>query len=72
MSRISVDFSHLAGSAAFDVLSYKDFHSRPPVVGRNKLEGFGNSGVSSGFVRPVCALGLEMSKTTPCSHISKP
>jgi len=47
---MSVDFSHLAGSAAFDVLSYKDFHSRPPVVGQNKLEGLGNSGVSSSFV----------------------
>jgi len=30
---MSVDFSHLAGSTAFDVFSYKDFHSRPPVVG---------------------------------------
>jgi len=47
---MSVDFSHLTSSAAFDVLSYKDFHSRPPVVGCNKLEGFGNSSVSSGFV----------------------
>ena len=47
---MSVDFSHLAGSAAFDVLSYKDFHSRPPVVGCDKLEGFGNSGVSSSFM----------------------
>jgi len=47
---VSVDFSHLAGSAAFDVLSYKDFHSRPPVVGQNKLEGFGNSSMSSGFM----------------------
>jgi len=50
MSRISVDFSHLASSAAFDILSYKDFHSGPPVVGCDKLEGFGNSGVSSSFV----------------------
>jgi len=33
MSGMSVDFSHLAGSTAFDVLSYEDFHSRPPVVG---------------------------------------
>jgi len=47
---MSVDFSHLASSAAFDILSYKDFHSRPPVVGCDKLEGFGNSGMSSGFV----------------------
>jgi len=30
---MSVDFSHLAGSTAFDVLSYEDFHARPPVVG---------------------------------------
>jgi len=47
---MSVDFSHLASSAAFDILSYKDFHSRPPVVGCNKLESFGNSSVSSGFM----------------------
>jgi len=47
---MSVNFSHLASSAALDVLSYKDFHSRPPVVRRDKLEGFGNSGMSSGFV----------------------
>jgi len=47
---MGVDFSYLAGSAAFDVLSYEDFHSRPPVVGRNKLEGFGNSSMSSGFM----------------------
>jgi len=47
---MSVDFSHLASSAAFDVFSYKDFHSGPPVVGQNKLEGLGNSGMSSGFV----------------------
>jgi len=47
---MSVDFSHLAGSAAFDILSYEYFHSRPPVVRCDKLEGFGNSGVSSGFV----------------------
>jgi len=50
MSGVSVDFSHLAGSAAFDILSYEEFHSGPPVVGRDKLEGFGNSGMSSGFV----------------------
>jgi len=50
MSRVSVDFSHLASSAAFDVLSYKDFHSGPPVIGCDELEGFGNSGMSSGFV----------------------
>jgi len=47
---MGVDFGHLAGSAAFDIFSYEDFHSGPPVVGCDKLEGFGNSGVSSGFV----------------------
>jgi len=47
---MSVDLGHLTSSAAFDVLSYEDFHSGPPVVGCDKLEGFGNSGVSSGFV----------------------
>jgi len=50
MGRMGVDFSHLAGGATFDVFSYEDFHSRPPVVGRDQLEGFGNSGMSSGFV----------------------
>jgi len=47
---MSVDFSHLASSAAFDIFSYKDFHSGPPVVGQDKLEGFGNSGMSSSFM----------------------
>jgi len=47
---MSVDFGHLTSSAAFDVLSYKDFHSGPPIVQCNKLEGFGNSSMSSGFV----------------------
>jgi len=47
---MSVDFSHLASSAAFDILSYEDFHSGPPVVGCNNLEGFGNSSVSSSFM----------------------
>jgi len=47
---MSVDFGHLASSTAFDVLSYKDFYSRPPVVRCDELEGFGNSGMSSGFV----------------------
>jgi len=47
---MSVDFSYLASSTAFDVFSYEDFHSRPPVVRCDKLEGFGNSSVSSGFV----------------------
>jgi len=50
MSRVSVDFSHLASSAALDILSYEDFHSGPPVVRCDELKGFGNSGVSSGFV----------------------
>jgi len=64
---MSVDFCHLAGSAAFDVLSYEDFHARPPVVGRNKLEGFGNSSMSSGFVvvkRDVTSLLRSLSATT--------
>jgi len=47
---MGVDLGHLASSATFNVLSYKDFHSGPPVVGCDKLEGFGNPGVSSGFV----------------------
>jgi len=47
---MSVDFSHLTGSAVFDVFSYEGFHTRPPVIGQNKLQGFGNSGMSSSFV----------------------
>jgi len=47
---MSVNFGHLASSAAFDVFSYEDFHSRPPVVGCYELEGFGNSSMSSGFM----------------------
>ena len=47
---MSVNFSHLASSAAFDILSYEDFHSGLPVVGCDELEGFGNSSMSSGFV----------------------
>jgi len=47
---MSVDFSHLASSAALDVLSYEDFHSGPPVVGCDELEGFGNSSMSSSFM----------------------
>ena len=47
---MSVNFGHLASSAALDILSYKDFHSRPPVVRCDELEGFGNSGMSSSFV----------------------
>jgi len=50
MSGMSVNFSHLASSAAFDILSYEDFHSGLPVVGCDELEGFGNSSMSSGFV----------------------
>ena len=47
---MGVDFGHLAGSAAFDVLRDVGFHVWPPVVGCNELEGFGDSGVASSFL----------------------
>jgi len=40
---MGVDFGHLAGSAAFDVFRDVGFHVWPPVVGHDKLEGFGDS-----------------------------
>ena len=46
MSRVRVDFCHLAGGAAFDVFCDKGFHVWPPEVRRDKLEGFGDSSVT--------------------------
>ena len=40
---MGVDFGHLAGSTAFDVFRDVGFHVWPPVVGHDKLEGFGDS-----------------------------
>ncbi len=50
MSWIGVDFGHLTCGASFDIFCYKGFHIGPPVVGRKKLECFGNSGVADGSV----------------------
>ena len=50
MSRVSVDFYHLAGGAAFDVLCDKSFHVWPPEVRCDKLEGFGNSSMTGGHM----------------------
>jgi len=47
---MGVDFGHLAGSTAFDVFRDVGFHIWPPVVGCNKLEGFGDSGVTSSLL----------------------
>jgi len=47
---MGIDFGHLAGSAAFDVLHDIGFHVWPPVVGCDELEGFGDSRVASGFL----------------------
>ena len=47
---MGVDFGHLAGSTAFDVLRDKGFHVWPPVVGCDELEGFGDSRVASGLL----------------------
>ena len=50
MSRVSVDFCHLAGGAAFDVLCDEGFHVWPPEVRHDKLEGFGDSSVTCGHM----------------------
>ena len=47
---MGVDFGHLAGSTAFDIFRDVGFHVWPPVIGCNELEGFGDSGVASGFL----------------------
>jgi len=47
---MGVDFGHLAGSAAFDVFCDIGFHVWPPVIGCNKLEGFGDSRVTSSLL----------------------
>ena len=47
---MGVYFGHLAGSATFDVLHDEGFHVWPLVVGCDELEGFGDSGVASGFL----------------------
>jgi len=46
MGRVSVDFCHLAGGAAFDVFCDKGFHVWPPEVRCDKLEGFGDSSMT--------------------------
>ena len=46
MSRVSVNFCHLAGGAAFDVLRDEGFHIWPPEVRCDELEGFGDSSVT--------------------------
>jgi len=45
-----IGFGHLTGCTALDVFCDKDFHVWPPVVRGNKLECFGNTGVSRGLV----------------------
>ena len=49
MTRVGIDFGHLACGAASDVLHDKGFHVWPPVVGGDKLECFGDSRVSRGL-----------------------
>ena len=58
-----VDFGHLAGSAAFDVLCDVGFHVWPPVVGCNELEGFGDFRVASGF------LVIKKGNYSPPKHV---
>jgi len=45
-----VDFVHLAGCAAANVLCYKGFHVGPPIVWHEKLQSFGNSRVASSYL----------------------
>jgi hypothetical protein len=40
----------LTGCTSLDVFSDKDFDVGPPVIGENKLESFGNAGVSRCFI----------------------
>jgi len=49
----------LAGCATFDIVGYKVFHAGPPVERLDELDGFGDSGVSSGYGR------VKMVKYTP-------
>jgi len=46
VTRVGVDFGHLACSAASDVLRDEGLHVWPPVVGGNELECFGDSRMS--------------------------
>ena len=56
---MSVDFVHLTGCAAFDVVGYEVFHAGPPVERLDELDGFGNSRVPGGYGR------VKMVKYTP-------
>ena len=56
---MSVDFVHLAGCATFDIVGYEVFHVGPPVERGDKLDGFGNSRMASGYGR------VKMVKYTP-------
>ena len=56
---MSVNFVHLAGGTSFNIVGYKVFHAGPPVEGLDELDGFGDSGVSSGYGR------VKMAKYTP-------
>ena len=44
---MSVNFVHLAGGTALDIVGYKVFHVGPLVEGLDKLDGFGNPRVAS-------------------------
>ena len=50
MSRVSVDFCHLAGCTTLDEFCDEGFHVWPPEVGRDKLEGFGDSSMTGGHM----------------------
>jgi len=49
----------LTGGATLDIVGYKVFHVGPPVERLDKLDGFGNSRVASGYGR------VKMVKYTP-------
>ena len=46
MSRVSVDFCHLTGGAAFDIFCDEGFYVWPPGVRCDELEGFGDSSMT--------------------------
>ena len=50
MGWIAIDFGHLTSCTSSDVFSDEGFHVGPPVVWGDKLEGFGDSGVSGCFM----------------------
>jgi len=67
MCRVSVNFCHLAGGAAFDIFCNEGFHVWPPEVRCDELEGFGDSSMTCGHMiwkREITPLLSLLSATT--------